>query len=250
MFSRFMFAIMMVALGVGNSAEAATTYLIDFGTTGVQTSTDGSGNAWNNLTGANADATTNPRSGSVALKDITGVTGFAMAYSFPTTGSDPNFSNKNATAHSSFGSKSNLGLLNVDSATRDVIWSSGPMVYTFGGLDSALDYSFNLFVYRDYDRTSNYVLTGSTSSGNVTQNVQTTIVGDGSLLTFSNYKPDTNGNITLQVSAGTGGYAYLSAMQITVTPEPGKAMLLMVGIMAGFSQRRRSLKGSTLYLKI
>ncbi|TLD72747.1 PEP-CTERM sorting domain-containing protein [Phragmitibacter flavus] len=221
----------LLLLGVVKS-DAATTYLIDFGTVGNQTTTvDANGNRWNNLTGANADATTNPRSGSITLQDIGGTAGIGMNYSFPTTGGDPNFSNKNSTLHASLGSLSNLGLMNIDSATRDVIWSSGPMVFTFTGLDPLLDYSFNLFAYRLFaGRTSSYQLQGLTSSSPTILNVDSTNTGDGTILEFLNYKPNASGEIVLQVNSGTGGYAYLSSVQILVSPEPQRALLLLIGL--------------------
>lgn len=231
----------LMSLGTMQEVSAATIYLIDFGTTGNTTTVDGNGNHWNNLTGAQADPDVNPRSGSILLHSIDGTPGITMNYAFPTGGSDPNFSNKNATNHpASLGSLPNLGLMNVDSATRDVIWAGGTFTLTFTGLDPLLEYSFDVFAYRSYlDRSSNYQVLGSESSAIETQQVGYTKDDGGSYLSFNGYRPDANGNIVLRVTPGAGNYSYLSAVQLTVTPEPGRALLLAGGIVALTMRRRR-----------
>jgi hypothetical protein len=231
----------LVVLGAMQSTTAATVYLIDFGTPGAQTTgVDQNNNWWNNLTGAEAEPEVNPRSGTLVLTTTAGGAGISMQYQFSTETDNPNFNNKNATAHSSLGNLANLGLMNVGSATLDAIWSNRVFDLTFTELDPSLEYSFDLFAYRDQpNRTSTYQVLGSVASTIETRTVNATAADGGYIISFHGYRPDENGNIVVRVSPGTGGYAYLSTLQLTVTPEPGRAMLLLVGVAAWPLRRRR-----------
>lgn len=221
----------------------AATYLIDFGVpTNETTTADGNGNLWNNLSRINDSSSTpgpnNQRIGSINLISTAGEAGFTMEYSYPTSGI--NFDSMNGFPQTS-NNLPNLGLLNVNSAKNDGIWSRGPVSLIFSGLDPTLTYSFSLFAHRvnDPSRSTNFQLVGETSSSVVTINVANTVNSGGQLVEFLNYKPDASGNITMTLTAGSGGFTYLNAMQIVATPEPSQCLLLLVGSSVMVVRRRR-----------
>lgn len=195
----------------------AATYLIDFGVpTNETTSVDVNGNLWNNLSRNNDpnddSAPKNQRTGDITLVSTLGEAGFIMNYNYPTA-PNRNFTGMNGFTQSS-GSLANLGLLNVDSAKNDGIWSQGPVSLVFTGLDPDMLYTFSLFAHRvnEQPRTSVYQLIGETTSEAITYAVATSKDDGGRLVIFENYKPDATGKIELLMTAGTGGYTYLNAL--------------------------------------
>lgn len=226
---------------VWSQVEAAT-YLVDFGLPGSQTTVAG-GNTWNNVTATNNETVPNTLESTLVLLDTGGVAGITMEYKFPSISPGGVYMNFNSMYGYSqtTSSLSNLGLMNVDSAKNDGIWSQGPVSLVFSGLEADLFYTFSLFAHRvnDPQRSVLYQLLGATDSPVVERNVATTRDNGGELVVFSNYQADANGEIELRLTAGVGNYTYINAMQIVAVPEPGRWLLLVFGGVGVLLRRQR-----------
>lgn len=225
-----------------NKLEAAQ-FLIDFGVSATTTNVDGNGNHWNNLTavtsGDNTDAV-NVRSGSFALKATTGVTTVqSFSYQFATGVRD--FTGMNGYSNVVSSSLTNLGLMNVSTAINDGIWTARDATMTFTGLDSDHLYSFQIYGYRSTsNRTTIYQMQGDGDLLSQESDAASFAANGGKTLSFLNLRPDSNGEITLTLTPGTGGYAYLGALSMTSTvPEPGHGLLMSLATLALVSRRSR-----------
>ncbi len=229
-----------IAWSLAVPALSAATFLIDFGTPANPTGNDGT-NQWNNLT-ANGGG---PRSGTVPLVDVTnsGALGLSMNFQYPTNLGDTFGMNSNDAGDS--GSLSNLGLLDVGSARRDTLWSNGSgqvPTLTFQGLDANTRYTFSIYAYRNASpaRTTFYTLAGA-GSATIEYNVLTSIDNGGTLAVLAD-SPNPSDELVLTVAPGSGGFAYIGALQIDTAPvpEPGRGILLAVsGGLLMLRRRRR-----------
>ena len=125
-------------------------------------------------------------------------------------------------------------MLAVASATQDYVFTQSTMSFTIGNLDENLLYSITLFGARatGSDRITEYEIGGSAQTLNTSTNTTTTIV-------FSGLAADANGQIILDVSVVSGGFAYLNALSIESRPVPAPgAAAALIGL-GGLAARRR-----------
>ena len=229
-----------IVLATTAHPAAGSVVLFDFGPdggNGVPTaSPDGSGNAWNNISGpVGTDLVTT--SGNATSIDIQFTTNFS------------------ANGGPSFGGLMSpdaglLGELAVGTATGDYFFVSGTGVMTFElrDLDPNASYALDLFGTRATTSTRETLYTVSGGHGVATTSLVTSgenIGADGvydgndsSLASLSGLTADGNGAISVSVSASSGGFAYLGVARLTIIPAPGAAALFGAGLVATTRRRR------------
>lgn len=151
---------------------------------------------------------------------------------------------------------SKLGALAVESATVDFFFSTADGVqgggdddlgggFKMDGLDPSLTYEFKFFGSRNTSETriTEYKVTGENSQ---TALLQTSGVGTGTgryygndhdVAIVSDVRPDEFGQVFVDLTLVQGSFAYISAMEVTATPEPG-ALLLAATCAAGLASSR------------
>ncbi|MFT4123652.1 MAG: GDSL-type esterase/lipase family protein, partial [Microbacteriaceae bacterium] len=215
----------VAALGEGETA------LVDFGpgntTNGVATtSPDGNGNTWNNVTATTANSAPFSVSDGQSVAELLTSDGTETSTAVSLTSG-----NWLANGGSGYGglfspSSSLLGELAVESATEDYyfVQSSGTATLTVSGLDPDRLYDLSFFGTRSATdtRQTTYTVTGSTEAQSALLTTSGTGIGTGSyngnndtIATISAVQPTTDGELSVTVTATTGGYGYLGILQIT-----------------------------------
>ncbi|MEO1534204.1 MAG: hypothetical protein AAFS11_01395 [Planctomycetota bacterium] len=226
-------ALIAAAVAAAGCASAQTDVLIDLGSSGTQTgSPDAFGSTWNNFSPG----------GFVNLVDTAG-NGTGIDF-FATSGVTPGSNGALTTP-----SQALLGNIAVASATGDYVFTTGAAIeFTLDNLDPTKTYSFDLFGTRATDGTRITTYTVDAGNGQFVQDLQTSGIGigadgvyngnDDAFASFSGLTADANGQITLDVTVATGGFAYLGAIRVTVVPAAPTAVVFgLSGLVA--ARRRR-----------
>lgn len=112
------------------------------------------------------------------------------------------------------------------------------------GLNQSLAYDFTFFSSRTgvtNNRETAFSVTGANNGSGVTA----TSNNNSEVLPINGIMPDTNGEISIVVSAGANnddgnGFYYINLMQVSAIPEPATGLLLaLAGGFAAFGRRRR-----------
>ncbi|GAB4545455.1 MAG: hypothetical protein Tsb0013_03360 [Phycisphaerales bacterium] len=226
-------ALPAIALVASVGTAHAGIVLVDFGLSGSTTaSPDVNGNHWNNFTpGAflnlvNTDSTP---------------AGFNLGASTNVSVNNPGA----LTAPSAW----LLGDLAISSATGDYAFTSGAaLTFVLSSLDPSKTYDLRMFGTRATDGTRITQYTATGGDGPASVQLQTSGVGigddgvyngnDDEIVSLSGIAPTPGGEITLDVSVITGGFAYLGVLEITEVPTPASALALL-GLGAASLRRRR-----------
>lgn len=152
-----------------------------------------------------------------------------------------------------------LGDLAVATATQDYFFSSAdgepgggnddrPGGFMLEGLDPALAYDFRFFGSRNttQSRDTEYLVTGANSKSGVLQTSGVNIGVDGSydgnddeVVTIAGIRPDQFGQVFVDLTVRRGTFAYLNAMEVTVSvPEPTAATGCVLSIFASIASSR------------
>ncbi|QEG37461.1 PEP-CTERM sorting domain-containing protein [Bythopirellula goksoeyrii] len=112
------------------------------------------------------------------------------------------------------------------------------------GLNQSLAYDFTFFSSRtgvNDNRETAFSVTGANNGSGVTA----TSNNNSEVLPINGIMPDTNGEISIVVSAGANndngnGFYYINLMQVSAIPEPATGLLLaLAGGFAAFGRRHR-----------
>lgn len=220
----------------------ATTILIDFGnngTNGVQTtSPDANGNYWNNSSTVSYSVTDMVTSNNVGTTiDLTYITSTsANTNPLGVTGAPSPF--------------------NIASAYQDAIFTTATtagtgITFRLSQLDATKTYVFSFFGSRDAttSRTTTYQVAGATTTSGSLQTSGTNLGGTGINHNIANVlelggsggiSPNGSNQIDVTFFSASGGFGYLNAMEITVIPEPGAALLGGLGMLALLRRRRNA----------
>lgn len=114
-----------------------------------------------------------------------------------------------------------LGDLAVPTATQDFMYSTTPARMTFRNLNIFNGYKFYFFGSRESNgtRTTNFAISGDNSCIGTLQTSGSNLGGQGinannsTIFVTDTIRPDINGEIKIDMSPGTGGFAYLNAMK-------------------------------------
>lgn len=247
---------------VANTATplAGTRILFDFGPSNPQDGThtlgpDSNGNIWNNWHQAEGNVAVNAGEHLPNLVDDTGQsTGIDLTITggFATNGK-PQGGLRMPDANL-------LGDLAIDSATQDYFFSSAdnqpgggnddrPGGFMLNGFDPNSTYNFRFFGSRNTTtrRSTEYLVTGANSKAETLQTSGPNIGADGiydgnddEIITVAGIRPDSFGQIFVDMTVVEGTFGYLNAMEINVLiPEPSTATILgVLGLVALGSRRR------------
>lgn len=140
-------------------------------------------------------------------------------------------------------------------ALKDYIVSYGTSTYdpgqiTLSGLDPEALYNIELLSARAYTTSATFLVNGVEGEAVFPPDTAYT----GSTLAWDTYAdghtnkgfmrwlsvaPDGNGTIVIDAHKGTGGYAFLMGMRISLVPEPGAVLLLIAGLPVLLARRRK-----------
>ncbi|WP_088323113.1 T9SS type A sorting domain-containing protein [Polaribacter tangerinus] len=216
-----------INLAISNQHEPSNDFLIDFGenntTSGNQTtSPDTNNNYWNNLIDPETTAS------AISLIDKTGN---SSSYNISISGESFSSNGGSASGGLMAPEESLLGEYAISSATEDYFFNyNKTSKLIISNLDLNNAYSFNLFGSRNTTSTriSQYSIIGLDKSGATKTTVgtnQTSGSGIGSgtssvngndsyVFTSEMVYPNSNGEITIEITATTGGFAYINFMKI------------------------------------
>ncbi len=193
--------------------------LLDFGPNdGVNgnatSSPDGSGNNWNNITGPTA-ADLLDSSGTASGIDLQFTTNFST-----------NGINHGGLLAPDAGL---LGDFAVATATQDYFFASGGTIsFKLKDLDPARVYDLRFFGTRETTnaRTTRYTATGEAGAAFVDLDTSGIGIGDGgyngnndTIVELNRVRPDSNGEILIDVTAQAGGFGYLGVMSVELIDE-------------------------------
>jgi hypothetical protein len=238
------FGIMAAVFAVAGTTANAEVVLIDFGNdisfrgASVPGGVDGNGNAWNSVwSGA-------------FYSDLVNTAGVATNIDFgfsSATGTDyfNGPSGPNQDPSQSVYNAAALGLLGVDEAVYDYYVTS---TFQIQGLEAGLTYDLTFFGSHAFsnDATTRYTAyedgSFSTAIDSVDLDVQDQAMpwmhNQDTTASLSGLTADENGIIYIGFAGANGGDGYLNAMQITVVPAPGAAVLLAGGGLIATRRRR------------
>ena len=206
-----------VAIVSSNAQTLDKTLLFDFGpndiTNGnITTNPDINGSYWNNITNPASSATV---SNLINKTSTTTSYGLQITSKFSTNG----ILNGGLLAPE----VSKLGIFAIPTATQDYFYSTTSGSFKLTGLVKTKGYKFYFFSSRstsDPARITKFIYTGLNSSEGTLQSSGTNIGGTGkngnnsTVLESIYIYPDANSEINVNVSAYSGGYAYINAMKV------------------------------------
>jgi len=224
-------SVALLAMGTASLASAQT-FLIDFG--------DGNGTTTGNWNNSN-------------------VAGFTVTDMVDTTGSST--AGYDLFFTSSVGAGAGFGVgapapFDVASAYTDALFTSGTTIsFKFSGLDNTKTYNLDFFGSRTTatDRFTDYTVSQTVATTNATDGTTVSLQTSGdeiggtgvdaniaNIATVAGFTPTAGGEIFIDIDVGSGGFAYLNAMQLTVVPEPSSyALLAGLTALAAIAIRRR-----------
>jgi len=225
--------------------------LIDFGSSGTQTTTDSQTRSWNNVTDAN-DVSGSP----FTLRNILNTdSGYRMSISNPSGVTNPvgfNGANTNGTT-SPTGSAASHGY--PSSATQDSLYGNTifftsatveAVRITLSSLNPTETYSFDFFASRTGvtdNRETEYRIAGSGTPTSVYLNAAN---NTGNIASLAGVAPDGNNQIVIDIDPGpnntntANGFYYLGVMEINSVPEPTALALMGIVPAIGLLRRKRS----------
>jgi len=209
-------------VSISNQVVPLKEVFIDFGpndvTNGnITTSPDTYGNYWNNPT--NVAVSTSP----LALVDKTNA---ATGFNLNITAAFQSNGIQNGALLTPVASY--LGEFAIPTATQDYFFTTTASQLKFTGLNTAKGYRFRIFGSRDNTETriSKYTFTGSNVVSGTHQTSGTNVGGTGVNRNISNIFssdmvfPNTNGEIVLDLTIQTSGYAYINVMKMEEFERP------------------------------
>jgi hypothetical protein len=237
------------------AATQAQTYLIDFGGAGLSnqpsygavptTSPDTNARYWNNSQGGPGGQPSN-LGNLVSTLNITS----GISLTWTNWGGGVATTNMGVT-NVPVGSALASSPLNIETATADSVFrsTSGTNRFLLNGLVPGGLYNMSIFASRTATNTRStlFAVTGASTVTNIVQTSGSNLSGAG--LNYSttpwdvlNFAAGTNGQISVDYSISTGGFAYINAMSLEVVPEPSTLGLLglaALGTFAHLLRRRR-----------
>lgn len=230
---------LIAALLLPVSGAQAQSYLVDFGGAGLSTqpnygavptiSPDINGNYWNNSQGGPGGQPSN-------LNNLVSTLNLTSTISLTWT----NWGGGVATANMGVTNvPSGSGLasspLNIATAVADSVFRStvGTNHFFLSGLTPGGLYNISIFASRTATnaRSTLFTVAGVSTITNVVQTSGTDLSGAG--LNYSttpwdilDFAADTNGQIAVDYTVSTGGFAYINALSLEVVPEPSTLGLL------------------------
>lgn len=222
-------------------AAQAATLLFDFGGTGTATTINGPApddpvNHWNNVTTTIGTSNTGQLLNLVTTSNVATGINLLMLSRF-------NSVNSNGTTGST---------LFPEDATRDSLYGNTELFggltdvfpsFKLTGLDINLSYDFLFYASRTSvsdNRETAYTVTGASAETaflNASNNVN-------DFVTVTGVVPNAQGEIIIALGPGPNNtnsnhFTYLNAMSVTVVPEPGRVMLILVGLLGIGCRRKR-----------
>jgi lysophospholipase L1-like esterase len=195
------------------SAQTIQRFYLDFGPNNVTdgnntTSPDVNGNYWNNI------------NNTFTTYSLTNSQNKASGFSFISYTPSTSVGILNGGLLSPETAK--LGDMAIATATQDFFYSSSPLKFKLKTLNINNGYKFYFFSSRDFAgvRSTNFDLKGMNTAHGTLKSSDLNLGGTGKNYNNSTFyvtdtiKPDTNGDIVINISPGVGGYAYLNMMKI------------------------------------
>lgn len=226
------------------SADAATTYLLDFGGAGsITVSPDSNGNYWNNVTETVASTNDGVLANLVSSTNGASLIGLQMVSRF--NGVNPNGTTNpaslaatgypaTATGDSFYGNTGEFnGLTNIFPAFKLV------------NLDPSEIYSFTFYASRTGVtdiRTTDYSVVGA-NNGLATLDVSNNEI---TKVSVNGILPTPAGEITISLTPsasnnnGATRFTYLGVLEVVAVPEPATGVFLLAGAAFAAGRRRRS----------